>query len=152
SPYLSFPLRKERKSGFLLPSYGVSSNSGFEFSAPYYFNLAPNYDLTVTPRYMAKRGLQMGAEFRYLGRNYHGQVLGTYLNRDNLQGFKRWMFSGQHQQVLDYGFSAYFDIRRVSDDDYFRDFSTFGLNEATNDYLPSIAQLSWSGAKYWSAY
>ncbi len=152
SPYLSFPLRKERKSGFLIPSYGISSNSGFELSTPYYFNLAPNYDLTVTPRYMAKRGLQMGAEFRYLGRDYHGQVIGTYLNKDNLQGFKRWMYSAQHQQRLGNGFSAYFDIRRVSDDDYFRDFSTFGLNEATNDYLPSIAQLSWSGANYWSAY
>ena len=152
SPYLSFPLRKERKSGFLLPTYGGSSNSGLEFTLPYYFNLAPNYDLTVTPRYMAKRGLQLGAEFRYLGRGYNGQLTGTYLNRDKLTEDQRWMYWWQHRHSLGGGFSAYFDVRRVSDDDYFRDFTTFGLNEATIDSLPSIARLNWSGSPYWRAY
>ncbi|WP_209304300.1 LPS-assembly protein LptD [Pusillimonas caeni] len=152
SPYLSFPLRKERKSGFLLPTYGGSSNSGLEFTLPYYFNLAPNYDLTLTPRYMAKRGLQLGAEFRYLGRGYNGQLTGTYLNRDKLTEDQRWMYWWQHRHSLGGGFSAYFDVRRVSDDDYFRDFTTFGLNEATIDALPSIARLNWSGSPYWQAY
>lgn len=152
SPYLSFPLRKERKSGFLLPTYGGSSNSGLEFSIPYYFNLAPNYDLTVTPRYMAKRGLQTGAEFRYLGRGYDGQLSGTYLNRDKQTDEQRWMYWWQHRHRLGGGFSAYFDVRKVSDDDYFRDFTTFGLNEATTDVLPSIARLSWGGSPYWRAY
>ena len=152
SPYLSFPLRKERKSGFLLPTYGGSSNSGLEFTLPYYFNLAPNYDLTVTPRYMTKRGLQLGAEFRYLGQGYDGQLTGTYLNRDKLTDEERWMYWWQHRHTLGGGLSAYFDVRRVSDDDYFRDFTSFGLNEATIDALPSVAQLSWAGSEYWRAH
>src|SRR5690606_29118458 len=127
SPWLSFPLKKERKSGFLIPTYGMSSNSGIELSAPYYFNIAPNYDATLTPRYMSKRGLQLGGEFRYLGRRYSGIVEGTYLPSDKDTDEKRWLFMTRHMHKLGGGFSASYDIRRVSDDDYFRDFSTFGL-------------------------
>lgn len=152
SPYLSFPLRKERKSGFLIPTYGTSSNSGFEFSVPYYFNIAPNYDATLTPRYMTKRGLQLGGEFRYLGKTYNGQVSGSYLPNDGITREKRWMYSAQHSQVLGGGFSAALDYRGVSDDNYYRDFSTFGLNDATTTYLPRVATLSWSGYKYFNAY
>ena len=152
SPYFTFPIKKERKSGFLLPTYGTTSNSGFEFSLPYYFNLAPNYDATLTPKYMSKSGLQMGGEFRYLGSSYSGQLAGTYLAKDALTGDARWMYSAQHNQNLGGGFSAMYDIRHASDDNYFRDFSTLGLNESTTNLLPSIAQVSWSGLKYWNAY
>ena len=148
SPYLSFPIRKERKSGFLLPTYGTSTAGGVEFSVPYYFNLAPNYDLTLTPRIMVKRGLQLGAEFRYLGESYHGQMQGTYLHDDREANRDRWYYGWQHSQALGGGLSANFDIRRVSDDDYFRDFSSFGLNEATNTWLPSTASLSWWNSPY----
>src|SRR5690606_28731128 len=108
---------------------GTSSSGGFELTLPYYFNLAPNYDLTVTPRYMAKRGLQLGGEFRYLGESYSGQLYGTYLADDRVADRKRWYYAAQHTQSLGGGVNASFDIRRVSDDDYFRDFSSFGLNE-----------------------
>lgn len=151
SPYLSFPLSKERKSGFLLPTYGGSSNAGFEFTLPYYINLAPNYDLTLSPRVMSKRGLQLGAEYRYLGRSYSGEVAGTFLPKDHLTHQKRWLFGLAHRQRFGGGFSGAVDIRRVSDDDYFRDFSTIGLNEASVDYLHSSARLNWSGFSYWSA-
>lgn len=151
SPYLTFPIRKERKSGFLIPTYGTSSSGGIEVSTPYYFNLAPNYDATLIPRYMAKRGAQLGAEFRYLGSGYTGQVFGTYLNNDKVADKNRWYYSWQHRQRLGGGLSASFDVRRVSDDDYFRDFSSLGLNEATNTYLPSSAGLNWSGYKYFNA-
>jgi LPS-assembly protein len=151
SPWLSFPIKKERKSGFLLPTYGTSSTGGFELTVPYYFNLAPNYDLTVTPRYLAKRGLQMGGEFRYLGNKYSGQVYGTYLPDDKISDRKRWYYAAQHLHSLGGGVNASFDIRRASDDDYFRDFSSFGLNEASYTYLPSSAGLSWSGYKYFSS-
>src|SRR5690606_4141205 len=76
SPYLTFPVKKERKSGFLVPTYGLTSKSGIDLSLPYYFNLAPNYDLTLQPRYLSKRGPQLGAEFRYLGRSYQGFLVG----------------------------------------------------------------------------
>ncbi|HEY9278972.1 MAG TPA: LPS-assembly protein LptD [Eoetvoesiella sp.] len=152
SPYLSFPITKDRKSGFLIPTYGMSSNSGFEFSLPYYFNLAPNYDMTLTPRYLSKRGTQLGGEFRYLGKSYSGQFTGTYLPSDAVTNEKRWMYSAQHYQRLGGGFNASYDVRGVSDDNYFRDFSTFGLNEATTTYLPRVATLGWGGYKYWNAH
>ena len=148
SPYLTFPIRKERKSGFLLPTYGTSTAGGVEFSVPYYFNLAPNYDMTLTPRVMAKRGVQLGAEFRYLGASYLGELQGTYLHDDRQAGRDRWYYGWQHNQALGGGVNASFDIRRVSDDDYFRDFSSLGLNEATNTWLPSTGSVSWWGSPY----
>ena len=57
APVISFPVGDARKSGFLFPSFGTSNKSGFEFGAPYYFNLAPNYDLTLTPQLLSRRGL-----------------------------------------------------------------------------------------------
>ncbi|NYT38782.1 LPS-assembly protein LptD [Allopusillimonas soli] len=152
SPYLTFPVKKERKSGFLIPTYGTSTNSGFEFSLPYYFNIAPNYDATLTPRYLSKRGLQLGGQFRYLGNSYAGQLEGTYLSTDNVSGDDRWLFMAQHRQNLGGGFKADVDLRRVSDDDYFRDFSSFGLTDSTVNYLPSRARVTWSGLKYFSGY
>lgn len=148
SPYLTFPIRKERKSGFLLPTYGTSTAGGMEFSIPYYFNLAPNYDMTLTPRIMAKRGVQLGAEFRYLGRSYAGEMQGTYLNDDREANRDRWSYGWRHSQALGGGVHASFDVRRVSDDDYFRDFASLGLNEATNTWLPSTASLSWWNSPY----
>lgn len=152
SPYLTFPIRKERKSGFLLPTYGMSSNTGVELSLPYYFNLAPNYDATLTPRLMTKRGLQLGGEFRYLGSSYSGQISGTYLPDDAVTHEPRWMYILQHNQNFGEGLSLSLDMRRVSDDNYFRDFSTFGLlNDTTTSYLPSVATLTSGGHKYWYA-
>ncbi|NYT64664.1 LPS-assembly protein LptD [Alcaligenaceae bacterium] len=151
SPYLSFPIRKERKSGFLLPTYGTTSKGGFDFSLPYYLNLAPNYDATITPRIMSKRGVQLGTEFRYLGKRYSGELYGTYLHNDRVTNDDRWYYAWQHRHALGGGFSANMDIRRASDDDYFRDFSSFGLNEATNTYLPSSVGLNWGGNQYVSA-
>lgn len=151
SPYLSFPLREERKSGLLVPSYGYSSNSGLELSIPYYFNLAPNYDATLTPRYLSKRGLQLGGEFRYLGSSSHGQLAGSYLGKDKLTQTDRWAFNATHVQDLGYGLGFDYTYNRVSDDDYFRDFSTFGVNEASITELLSSARFTWSGAKYFNA-
>lgn len=151
SPYLTFPLREERKSGLLMPTYGYSSNSGFEFAQPYYFNLAPNYDATLTPRYLSKRGLQMQGEFRYLGQSYEGELNGTYLHNDLKTKEDRWLFNTKHRQYLGAGIGFSYDYKRVSDDNYFRDFSTFGLNEATITSLGSGARFDWAGAKYFNA-
>ena len=151
SPYLTFPLREERKSGLLVPAYGYSSNSGLEFSVPYYFNLAPNYDATLTPRYMSKRGLQMQGEFRYLNENYHGQLQGTYLNKDKKTKTDRWSFGAEHQHYIGGGVGFAYNYRRVSDDNFFRDLSTFGVNQASVTELASDARFTWSGAKYFNA-
>ena len=151
SPYLTFPLREERKSGLLLPSYGYSSNSGLELAVPYYFNLAPNYDATLTPRYLSKRGLQMQGEFRYLNPDYQGRFSGSYLRNDRESKTDRWSFIAEHDQNLAHDLDFSYRYRRVSDDNYFRDLSTFGLNDASVTELISNARVGWSGAKYFNA-
>nr|WP_254926042.1 LPS-assembly protein LptD [Bordetella genomosp. 11] len=151
SPYMTFPVKKERKSGFLLPTYGSTSRSGFEFQAPYYFNLAPNYDATLYPRLLSKRGLQLGGEFRYLGSSYGGILAGTYLPSDNQTGQNRWMYSSRHYQSLGDGFYTTWNVNGVSDDNYYRDFSTIGLNEASTTYLPKQGMVGWNN-QYWQTY
>ncbi|CAJ48300.1 putative organic solvent tolerance protein, partial [Bordetella avium 197N] len=151
SPYLTFPIRKERKSGFLLPTYGTSSKTGLDISVPYYFNLAPNYDATLISRYMGKRGLQLGGDFRYLGYSYAGSVSGTYLPNDRDAGFDRYMYRLTHKQYLGSGFYTDWDISGVSDDNYYRDMTTLGLNTASTTYLPRQGRVGWS-SNYWQTY
>ncbi|MGW1627434.1 LPS-assembly protein LptD, partial [Streptomyces sp. NPDC002172] len=151
SPYMTFPVKKERKSGFLMPTYGTTSKGGFDFSLPYYLNLAPNYDATIQPRYFSKRGLQMGGEFRYLLPNSTGSLYGAFLPNDTITGENRWMYWWRHQQLLSNGFYADWDVAKVSDDNYFRDISQLGLNQASTTYLPQRARVGW-GSTYWSAY
>lgn len=104
SPYLTFPLKKERKSGFLLPTFGSTTNTGIDYTQPYYFNLAPNYDMTMQLRGMSKHGLQLGNEFRYMGESYSGMMAGTYLNNDIKTGTDRWLYTAQHGQRFGNGF------------------------------------------------
>jgi LPS-assembly protein len=82
SPTLSFPIDDRRRSGLLVPTLGQTTNTGFDVSVPYYLNLAPNYDLTLTPRLMSKRGALLGGEFRFLTPSSNGKLLAEYLPRD----------------------------------------------------------------------
>ena len=152
SPWLTFPLGKDRKSGFLIPTYGTSSNGGIEITTPYYLNLAPNYDATISPRLLSKRGLLLGTEFRYLSPVSYSQLFGTYMVHDRQTGEDRWMYSVQHNERLGAGFKLAIDARKVSDDDYFRDFASFGLSDADVTHLRSQATLRWSGSPYLSGF
>ena len=78
TPYISFPLGDERKSGILFPSFGHSGSNGYELEIPYYFNIAPNYDLTFTPGYLSARGVQLAEDFRFLTSNSHGFFDATF--------------------------------------------------------------------------
>lgn len=125
-PYLEFPLNNERKSGFLVPTAGSSGTRGFELALPYYFNLAPNYDLTVTPRVMTKRGLQIGTQFRYLlGQDLWqnaGEADLQVLPEDRQTDETRYALVWRHQQQLGVpGLGGYLDLNKVSDDKYFAD-------------------------------
>jgi LPS-assembly protein len=80
TPYISFPLNDDRKSGFLMPSIGYSDTNGAEIETPYYFNIAPDQDATVTPKIFSDRGLMLGGEYRYLSENHSGEVYGEWLN------------------------------------------------------------------------
>jgi LPS-assembly protein len=124
TPWISFPLNAQRKSGLLTPSFGTTGNNGTEVTLPYYWNIAPNYDATITPRYMQKRGLQVGAEFRYLQPTYSGTLLGEILPNDKITQSNRNALQIQHQQTFGHGLSGYLNVQRVSDDNYYRDLST----------------------------
>ncbi|MFY9138197.1 LPS-assembly protein LptD [Zwartia sp.] len=144
SPYLTFPIRKERKSGFLLPTFGNTSNTGFDYTQPYYFNIAPNYDATLQARAMSKRGVQLGGEFRYLGQSYSGTMAGTYLSKDLQTGEDRWLYSAQHSQSFGRGFYGAYNINGVSDNKYFDDFASLGINQAVISALPRQAGGGWA--------
>jgi len=150
SPYLTFPLRPERKSGFLLPTFATTNQTGFDLTLPYYLNLAPNYDATLVLRPMSKRGLQLGGEFRYADKSYTGSVAGTYLNHDAELGTDRWLYSLQHNQSFGSGFTGGWNISGVSDDDYFKDFSLLAINQATTTFLPRSVFTGWSN-RDWQA-
>jgi LPS-assembly protein len=142
-PYMTFPLNNERKSGFLPPTIGTSSNSGLEVAIPYYWNLAPNRDATLTPKMFTRRGLQLGAEFRYLDRSFFGQLDAEYLPSDRIADRDRYLASLRHYQNLDkwlpHGWSASINAQKVSDDNYFRDLSTRISNTAQTNLPRELA-------------
>ncbi|HTE16604.1 MAG TPA: LPS-assembly protein LptD, partial [Burkholderiales bacterium] len=144
TPYLSFPLQRERKSGFLAPHYGSSSTSGFELSVPYFWNLAPNYDLTLTPRVMSKRGLQLRSEFRYLQPQYEGKVFYEVLPDDRVADRTRQLFALKHTHNLWNNWIGTVDYSRVSDSRYFTDLST-KVTLTSQTYLSQQGSLSRGG-------
>jgi LPS-assembly protein len=122
SPWLDFPLSDARKSGVLAPTIGATSTGGMEVAVPYYFNIAPNRDLTVTPKYIARRGLQMGAVGRYLGDGYSGITSGERID-DHLTNTARYTFSTQHTQAFKNGVGFGWNVSKASDNNYPTDFS-----------------------------
>lgn len=148
TPYLQFPIDDRRKSGFLFPQLG-QSDDGIDFAAPYYFNIAPNYDATFTPRYISDRGAMGEVEFRYLHKNNKGIIGGAYLEGDDeFNGEDRWLGSVEHKGRLFNKISTYIDYATVSDDDYFSDLGT-DLSVSSQTHLHRIGQASYSG-KYWN--
>ena len=146
TPYLSFSLDKQRKTGFLMPTAGSSGNSGAEVSLPFYWNIAPNYDATLTPRYMAKRGLQMNTEFRYLEPTFQGEFHYEILPNDRVdKDQNRFGIFLTHAQHWDNGWSGALDIEKVSDDTYFTDLST-QVTATSITLLPRQGSLNRTGA------
>ncbi len=154
TPYIYFPIDDRRQSGFLPPSLGSSSDNGFTLVTPYYFNLAPNYDATLYPRYMAKRGLQLEGEGRYLTRSSEGQIGASWLSDSEDERKKqsdyskdRWMYSWQHKTGLDSRLLAEVDYTDISDPYYFQDLETeLGIN--TPNYIDQRGSLTWRGDHY----
>ena len=124
SPYLDFPLSNERKSGFLTPVFGSTSSRGIEMSIPYYLNLAPNYDATLTPRVMTRRGVQINGQARYLFADMAGEADAEVLP-DRVTGTNRYGLSWKHNQNFGFlpGLAGYVNMQKVSDDAYFTDLS-----------------------------
>jgi LPS-assembly protein len=154
-PYLTFPLSGQRKSGFLPPTVGVDTVNGAELTVPYYWNIAPNRDATVYPTLMTKRGVDLGGEFRFLESNYNGQIRGSALPGDALRGMDRWSLSSQFSGHFGTGLPAVggvglnLSLNRVSDDNYWRDFTRDGSG-LTQRLFANDASVNWARG-YWSA-
>jgi LPS-assembly protein len=140
TPWLEFPLSNERKSGFLTPIVGSTQIRGFEISTPYYFNLAPNYDLTLSPRLMTRRGIQISAEGRYLFEPAAGQLIGEVVPDDRITDTTRWAVSWKHNQQVASWLTGYVNYNRVSDNTYLADFSD-RISVTSQKTLPQEAGL-----------
>jgi len=153
-PRGAFSISNKRKSGFLTPSFGYTGKNGIDVTAPYYFNLAPNYDATVTPHVMALRGLQLQNEFRYLTRESRGQVDLDILpgdrkrDRDPVTGepLNKDRYAGKyvHAHTFTSLWTANVDVQGVSDKDYLADFGN-DLNAVSTTHLPQNAEVNYRG-------
>ncbi|CAI8152941.1 MAG: LPS-assembly protein LptD [Pseudidiomarina mangrovi] len=125
-PYINFPINDERKSGLLFPTIRSSQQNGFEVELPYYINIAANQDATITPRYMAERGLMMQAEYRYRSQNGGGEFNLSYLGNDKAytSDNSRFQWRVEHQQVWSEQWRTYVHGVGISDDDYLSDFGS----------------------------
>ena len=149
SPYLSFSLDRQRKSGFLTPTFGTTGNSGYEFSIPYYWNIAPNRDATFTPRVMSKRGVMLSNEFRYLDARYAGEARYEALPNDRVRGGDtRTALSMRHNQIIGDGWIGNLNVQKVSDNNYFTDLST-QIAATSQVILPRQGAITKSG-NWWN--
>jgi LPS-assembly protein len=149
APWMDFPLRSGRKTGFLLPTFGSTGSSGAEVGLPYYWNIAPNRDATFTPRYLGKRGLQLINEFRYLEPSFHGQLQAEVLPQDSLRRSSRSRLAFDHKHTIFRGLNASIELNRVSDTDYFTDLSS-QLASTSQTNLPRDGRLRYRAA-WWGA-
>jgi len=145
-PYMDFSLNNQRKSGFLPPTFGATGKNGPEITLPYYFNLAPNRDLTLSPRLMEKRGPQLGADFRFLEPTFVGEARAEVLN-DQILGQARSaqsLLASYRNGPVGGGLN----LNRVSDDNYFRDLSS-RINIAAQTTLLRDAFMTYGGG-WWN--
>jgi len=142
-PYISFPIDDRRKTGFLIPSFGSSNNSGFELKTPFYWNIAPNYDATLTPRYLSDRGTQLNTEFRFLQPKQKGLMRVEYLHHDNLTEENRTRVVVRDDMRFSPNLTANIDYDHVSDSDYLNDLGD-SLSLASISYLRRTAQVAYT--------
>jgi hypothetical protein len=121
APFISFPVSEARKSGILTPEIGSSGRSGNELRVPYYWNIAPNYDATITPRLLTERGLQLQTEFRYLTEIHDGELVAQYLPDDQQVDDSRHMLLARHRTLFDNDWRGLLRYTEVSDNQYFED-------------------------------
>jgi LPS-assembly protein len=143
-PYGSFSLDNQRKSGFLTPYYAHNSRRGLEIGVPYYWNIAPERDLTLRPSIMSKRGEQLRTEFRYMDRTYFGNLHHEYMPHDNELRSSRSAFSLQHQQQITPQLTGVLDLNKVSDSRYFVDLASH-VRQVSTGVLQQTGALNYGG-------
>ncbi len=149
APAMSFPLSDARKTGLLPPTIGTTNKGGLEVTLPYYLNIAPNRDLTLYPKVYARRGLQLGADARYLGESYSGQTKVEALYNDRQTKTDRYAISSIHSQVLAPGWTYGWNLNGASDNDYPSDFSRT-ITTASQRLLLRDMSLNYWGS-FWNA-
>jgi len=149
SPWISFSLNNERKSGLLTPTFGSTSRGGLELTQPFYWNIAQDMDATIAPRVMAKRGTMWNGEYRYLENSYQGTMQGEYLPNDKITHTRRSAYSLLHSQNLGNGFSGSLALNGASDDTFFSDLGRSALVTSPGNLLRE-GRLGYAG-DWWSA-
>lgn len=151
TPYITFPITDARKSGFLVPVIGSTHRNGFELQLPYYWNIAPNMDATITPRILSNSGVMMMGEFRYLTATSHGTINADFLPSDsNYNNRDRSYISLEHVQDLPYNGMLHIVFTNLSDKRYFEDFGP-SLDLTSISAVDRYAELSFSGDN-WNAF
>ena len=148
APSLSFPIDDRRQSGFLYPSFGSASDNGLDISTPWYWNIAPQMDATLTPRLITDRGLMLGGQYRWLTERSLGRVDVEYLPDDNDIDRERHLFSVNHRFRINKTWRTDVQASRVSDDRYFIDFGQ-SLAQTSRQFLRSAASIQGKG-NYWN--
>lgn len=155
-PFLTVPIGDTRKTGFLYPTVSYGSSDGFEMEVPIYWNLAPNYDLETTIKYMQKRGTQLNSNFRYLTDFGQGQIESEYLPNDKKYPEEkfpdkgdRWGFQYTHSGIYDQAWKFDIDYSKVSDIDYFTDVDS-GIGNREDGQLIQEGQVTYR-SQNWDA-
>jgi LPS-assembly protein len=144
-PYMTIPVSDKRKSGFLFPAFSTSTTNGLQFSVPYYWNIAPEYDLSFTPDIMSSRGIFTKTEFRYLaGEQQNGQMNVEYLGSDRklFNNPDRYLYHWSHQGALNDNWRVRANYTDVSDNNYFNDLNS-DVNRSTDNQLSRIGEASY---------
>ncbi len=147
SPWFTFPLNDERKSGFLAPSFADRDRTGLYVAVPYYFNLAPNYDLLLEPRYLSERGTQLSNEFRYLLPRSTGSLTFEYLPNDSETSTDRSYVNLRHLTAFGEGWRIMTSIEEVSDAAYFDDLGN-SLSVTSQTHLNRYLDIGYVGQRW----
>lgn len=139
-PYIEFPIDDRRKSGILSPTFGTRNTTGFDLSIPYYWNIAPNYDAIIEPRFMTRRGFLLGGEFRYLENHTNGQINAELIPYDRIDKKTRGAFSMLNATRFTPNLTADLDVNYVSDQDYINEIGN-ALSFTNFSHLRSQANL-----------
>ena len=153
TPWIQFPLDDRRKSGFLFPEITDDSNGGLDLATPYYFNLAPNMDATLTPRLITDRGLLTELEYRYLSENFGAWTLGgAYIGGDEQyqldvpgEDGDRWLATADQRGLFKQRWRSRIDFTRASDDEYFNDIGTTTLQQKQSTHLLQRGEIDYLG-------
>ncbi len=159
SPRLSFPIDDRRLSGFLAPSFGYTQRVGLSLETPYYWNIAPNYDATISPRYFSNRGAILGGDFRYLTEMSKGSAGLEFMPNDSLLNKSRYLLGLKDITQFTPHISSSLDLNKVSDKQYFSDlgnalststFSSFLVSQGSLNYANTGVSLTAGATSYQS--